>query len=80
MEKELLSRAELAAAAHRQGLGSLAEVESAVLEATGTITFIAKTPTTDEMRHHELLDAIDKLRTEIDELRGVKKAQPEPAV
>lgn len=70
LNRELITRAELVAAAHRQGIGSLAEVESAVLEPTGTLTFIQKTPTTDDIHHHELLDAIDHLRQEIAEIRG----------
>jgi uncharacterized membrane protein YcaP (DUF421 family) len=74
MNRELMSRAELVAAAHRQGIGSLAEVDSCVLEPTGTITFVQKTPSTDDLRHHELLDAIDVLRKELIELRGHKHA------
>src|SRR5208283_3979858 len=41
LNREMMSRAELTAAAHRQGIASLAEVENAVLEPTGTITFVA---------------------------------------
>ena len=74
LDKELMSRAELAAAAHRQGIGSLAEVESAVLEPTGTITFVAKKPTSDDIRHHELMDAVEHLRVELTQLRGGKGA------
>jgi uncharacterized membrane protein YcaP (DUF421 family) len=72
LNRELMTRAELLAAAHRQGLDSLAEVQNAVLEPTGTITFTAKKPTTDEMQHHELLDALDKLRQELTSLRQEK--------
>jgi uncharacterized membrane protein YcaP (DUF421 family) len=76
LNREMMSRQELTAACHRQGLASLAEVETAILEPTGTITFVAKTPTTDEMRHHEILDAIDHLKAELDVLRGAKAAPP----
>lgn len=65
LNRELMTRAELNAAAHRQGIGSLAEVDSAVLEPTGTITFVAKKPSTDDIRHHELMDAIDRIRLEL---------------
>jgi uncharacterized membrane protein YcaP (DUF421 family) len=65
LNRELMTRAELAAAAHRQGIGSLAEVENAFLEPTGTITFVAKKPSSDDLRHHELLDAIDLIRQEL---------------
>ena len=72
LDKELITRAELTAAAHRQGIGSLAEVDSAVLEPAGTITFVAKTPTTDDVRHHELMDAVELMRNEIAQIRGGK--------
>jgi uncharacterized membrane protein YcaP (DUF421 family) len=74
LDKELMSRAELTAAAHRQGFASLAQVESAVLEPTGTITFVAKTPSSDDIRHHELMDAVEHLRLELAKLHGGKKA------
>jgi uncharacterized membrane protein YcaP (DUF421 family) len=74
LNKELMTRAELTAAAHRQGIASLAEVDSAVLEPTGTITFVAKTPSSDDIRHHELMDAVEHLRMELAKLRGEKGA------
>jgi uncharacterized membrane protein YcaP (DUF421 family) len=74
LNKELMTRAELTAAAHRQGISSLAEVESCVLEPTGTITFVAKTPSSDDLRHHELMDAVEHLRLELAKLHGGKKA------
>jgi uncharacterized membrane protein YcaP (DUF421 family) len=79
LNKELMTRAELTAAAHRQGIASLAEVDSAVLEPTGTITFVVKKPSTDEMRHHELLDAVERLRTELAMLQGKKIPDSGPA-
>lgn len=76
LEHELITRAELIAAAHRQGISSLAEVESAVLESTGTITFVQKKPSTDDIRHHEVMDAIDHLRIELAQVRGDKNPAP----
>jgi len=70
LQRELMTRAELTAAAHRQGIASLAEVDSAVLEPTGTLTFVTKRPTTEETRHHELLDTLDSLRRELAQHRG----------
>jgi len=78
LEHELITRAELIAAAHRQGISSLAEVESAVLESTGTITFVQKKPSTDDIRHHEVMDAIDHLRIELAQVRGDKNPAPGP--
>ena len=44
LNRELITRAELVAAAHKQGIGSLKDVEHCVLESTGTISFILKRP------------------------------------
>jgi uncharacterized membrane protein YcaP (DUF421 family) len=70
LNKEMMSRSELTAAAHRQGFSSLAEIDNAVLEPTGTITFVAKTPSSDDLRHHELLDVIDHLKKDLALLRA----------
>jgi uncharacterized membrane protein YcaP (DUF421 family) len=73
LNRELMTRAELIAAAHRQGIGSLAEIESAVLEPTGTITFVARKPSPDQIRHDELMETIGQLRDEFAKFRGEEK-------
>jgi uncharacterized membrane protein YcaP (DUF421 family) len=65
LTREFMTRAELTAAAHKQGISSLADVDSAYLEPTGTITFTTRKPSDDDYRHHELLDAIEHLRKEL---------------
>jgi uncharacterized membrane protein YcaP (DUF421 family) len=72
LNEELMTRAELLAAAHKQGICSLADVETAVLEPTGTITFIPRTPTPDSTRHREILDRIDHLAAELAALRAAR--------
>jgi uncharacterized membrane protein YcaP (DUF421 family) len=67
--KEVLTLAELEAAAHRQGLGGLDEVEQAVLEPSGTISFTAKKPEPEELRHAELLKRLDRMAQEVAQLR-----------
>ena len=74
LQKELLTLHELQAAAHRQGFGSLDEVERAVLEPGGTISFFAKKPEPDESRHRELLGRLDQMMREIEKLRGTPPA------
>ena len=69
LKKELLTVSELETAAHRQGFASLAEIDRAVLEASGTISFFAKSPTPDVARHTELLARLDKLSSELAEWR-----------
>jgi len=66
LRKELITRAELETAAHKQGFGSLDDIERAILEPGGTICFFAKKPTTDDMRHRELLARIDKLTAKVE--------------
>jgi uncharacterized membrane protein YcaP (DUF421 family) len=78
LNREMMTREELTAAAHRQGMDSLAEVDTAILEPTGTITFVAKKPSTDEIRHHEVLDALDRLQRELAGLRAGKSAGSQP--
>jgi len=69
LTKEVLTRQELEAAAHKQGFGDLREVESAVLEPSGTISFTAKKPAPDETRHQEVLKRLDQLSRELAQLR-----------
>jgi uncharacterized membrane protein YcaP (DUF421 family) len=61
LQKELITLAELESAAHKQGFGSLDEIDRAILEPGGTICFIAKKPTTETARHREILDRLDRI-------------------
>ena len=70
LKKELISLPELEIAAHRQGFGSLAEVEKAVLEPEGGISFISRKPEPDVERHQELLARLDEMAKEIASLRS----------
>jgi uncharacterized membrane protein YcaP (DUF421 family) len=74
LKKELITKEELAAAARRQGFESLSEVRQCILEPGGTLTFIAKKPDTEDVRHTELLKKFDLLTEEIARLR---KAPPQ---
>jgi len=58
LERELITVAELEAAARRQGISSLAHVKECRLETGGALTFIPKSPTDDEIRHHEVLSLV----------------------
>ncbi len=61
---------ELEAAARRQGFGSLREVDEAVLEANGGVTFVARKPRPHEVRHQDLLRRLDDLAIEVRALRA----------
>jgi len=70
LKKELISLGELEAAAHKQGFSSLAEVDQAVLESGGGITFSARKPPPELQRHHELLGRLDRLSAQLEALRS----------
>jgi uncharacterized membrane protein YcaP (DUF421 family) len=70
LKNELITMAQLEAAARKQGFESIGEVQQCVLEPGGTITFIGKKPGTDESRHKELLDHLQRLQAELASLRG----------
>jgi uncharacterized membrane protein YcaP (DUF421 family) len=69
LERELITIPELEAAARRQGVSSLDEVETARLEPGGSISFIVRLPSQDEKRQRELLRRIDQLAREVGQLR-----------
>ena len=73
LKRELITKEELAAAARKQGFESLAEVRQCILEPGGTLTFIAKKPGTEDIRHQEIMKKFDALTQEIARLQ---KLQP----
>ena len=73
LKKELITKEELAAAARKQGFDSLSEVQQCVLEPGGTLSFTARKPATEDIRHQELLKKFDALSEDLARLR---KMQP----
>ena len=69
LKKELLTRTELETAAHRQGFAGLDEIERAVLEPGGTIFFVGKKPSSDEVYQKALTDRLDALALQLAEIR-----------
>jgi len=70
LKDELITIGELAAAAHKQGIASLDDVDRAVLEAGGSICFFAKRPTPEAQRHEELLARLDRLSAQLAAIRS----------
>jgi uncharacterized membrane protein YcaP (DUF421 family) len=70
LSKELLTRAELMTVLHRQGFGSLRDVERCVLEPGGTFFVQGKTPPTAEIHHAEVMKRLEELSTRLDLLAG----------
>jgi len=72
LKNELITMAQLEAAARKQGFDSLSDVQQCVLEPGGTISFIGKKPGSDEMRHAATMRRLDQLMAEIAKLRGME--------
>ena len=72
LERELISKPELLAAAHKQGIMSLKDVDFCVLEPTGTLTFIEKRPTHESARHEELVGLLKKMGEELEAMKAAR--------
>ncbi len=70
LKSELITLTELETAAHKQGFASLDEVERAVLEPGGTVSFVAKKPTVETTRHQELTTRLDQIARQLGQLRA----------
>ena len=69
LRKELITSTELEAAAHKQGFASLSEIDRAILEPGGSISFFAKRPLPEVARHDELLVRLDRISAQLAALR-----------
>ena len=70
LKHELITRSEIETAAHKQGFGSLEEIDRAVLDPGGGISFSAKKPGPDRTRHEEIMGRLDELSAQISALRA----------
>ena len=69
LKKELITITELEEACHKQGFASLQEIERAVLEPGGTLTFVEKKPAKDEVQYNEVLRRLDLIARDVAALR-----------
>lgn len=72
LKKELITRTELEAAAHKQGFESLDSIERAVLDPGGTVSFVARKPSSDDTRHTELLARLDAMAAQLATLKAAR--------
>jgi uncharacterized membrane protein YcaP (DUF421 family) len=72
LKKELITLSELESAAHKQGFGSLDEIDQAQLEPGGTFSFTGRKPSPEAERHSEVLARLDEITTELAKLRAAK--------
>jgi uncharacterized membrane protein YcaP (DUF421 family) len=70
LEQELISRAELEVAAHKQGFSSLDDIDRAVLDPGGGFCFFAKKPTAEDSRHADIMARLDELSAQLSALQA----------
>jgi uncharacterized membrane protein YcaP (DUF421 family) len=73
LDREMISKAELLAAAHKQGIMSIKEVEYCVLEPTGTLSFIQRKPTAETTRHDEIMALLNKMSEAVEKLKKAER-------
>jgi len=74
LQSELITVAELEAAARKQGFESLAEIERAVLDPGGAISFVGKKPSAETAQHREVMARLDLIHRELTALRAAPSA------
>ena len=72
LKKELITLSELESAAHKQGFGSLDEIEQAKIEPGGTFSFTGREPGPEAIRHSEVLARLELITSELAELRAAQ--------
>ncbi len=72
LRHNLITREELDAAARKQGIEHMRDVESARLEVSGALSFSLKEPTEPERFHLELLQRLDSIDRRLGALEGAK--------
>jgi uncharacterized membrane protein YcaP (DUF421 family) len=70
LNEELITVAELEAAARRQGIKSIADVEECRLETGGALTFVERTPTPEDTKHNEVMDRLEAIERRLEMLRA----------
>ncbi|MBI3767109.1 MAG: DUF421 domain-containing protein [Deltaproteobacteria bacterium] len=70
LRKELVTVAELEMAAHKQGFASLDDVDRAVLDPGGTVSFIAKKPSVGATRHDDVIARLDEIARQVAALQA----------
>ncbi len=79
LKKELVTMQELELAAHKQGFDSLEEVERAVLDPGGAVSFTRKKPPIELSRHEEVLAKFAEMSAELARLREAMSSSRGPA-
>jgi uncharacterized membrane protein YcaP (DUF421 family) len=68
LDEEMITVSELEAAARRQGIRSIADVEECRLETGGALTFVPKVPTPEDTQHREVIERLDAIERKLEML------------
>jgi uncharacterized membrane protein YcaP (DUF421 family) len=66
LDREMITVAELEAAARRQGISSVAEIKECRLETGGALTFVERVPTVEDTQHSDLMQRLDAIERKLD--------------
>jgi uncharacterized membrane protein YcaP (DUF421 family) len=69
LERELSTKAQIEAAARRQGIEHLSDVKTCRLETGGALTFVSREPTEDDHRHQALMKRLDAIEAKLAAVR-----------
>jgi len=72
LKKELITRGELEAAAHKQGFASIEEIDRAILDPGGTISFFARRPSPEAARHDAVMARLDEMAAQLAALKAAR--------
>ena len=72
LDHELITLTELTAAAHKQGLRSLEDVDRGVLETGGSISFIPKDPSPTQTHYEDLVERLDAINRQLQALQPAR--------
>jgi uncharacterized membrane protein YcaP (DUF421 family) len=72
LDRELITLDELTAAAHKQGIRNLKEVERSVLETGGSVTFTPKDPSPMQTHYEDLVKRLDEITRQLQALQAAR--------
>jgi uncharacterized membrane protein YcaP (DUF421 family) len=75
LDRELITLNELIAAAHKQGLRSLEDVDRGVLETGGSITFVPKDPSPTQTHYEDLIRRLEVIDRQLRALQPARSEQ-----
>ncbi|MEP7189557.1 MAG: YetF domain-containing protein [Roseiflexaceae bacterium] len=75
LDRELITLDELTAAAHKQGLRNLEDVDRCVLETGGSVAFIPKDPSPMQTNYQDLVKRLDEINRQLRALQPARSDQ-----